>query len=58
MGYRVFDVIMSALAQVVPQRVVAAGEGGPTLFSCGGRHAGRPFVLTAVMVVTWYGLWF
>lgn len=53
MGYRVFDVIMSALAQVVPQRVVAAGEGGPTLFSCGGRHAGRPFVLTEVMVGTW-----
>ncbi|MGE0798704.1 MAG: hydantoinase B/oxoprolinase family protein [Lautropia sp.] len=53
MGYRVFDVIMAALAQVLPQRVVAAGEGGPTLFSCGGWHEGRPFVLTEVMVGTW-----
>jgi N-methylhydantoinase B len=53
MGYRVFDVIMAALAQVVPDRVIAAGEGGPTLFSCGGWHQGRPFVLTEVMVGTW-----
>ena len=53
MGYRVFDAIMGALAQVVPQRVIAAGEGGPTLFAVGGYHAGRPFVLTEVMVGTW-----
>jgi N-methylhydantoinase B len=53
MGYRVFDAIMGALAQVAPQRVIAAGEGGPTLFSVGGYHEGRPFVLTEVMVGTW-----
>ena len=53
MGYRVFDAIMGALAQVVPERVIAAGEGGPTLFSVGGYHQGRPFVLTEVMVGTW-----
>jgi N-methylhydantoinase B len=53
MGYRVFDAIMGALAQVVPDRVIAAGEGGPTLFSVGGYHDGRPFVLTEVMVGTW-----
>jgi len=53
MGYRVFDAIMGALAQVVPDRVIAAGEGGPTLFSVGGYHEGRPFVLTEVMVGTW-----
>jgi len=53
MGYRVFDAIMGALEQVVPQRVVAAGEGGPTLFSVGGYHEGRPFVLTEVLVGTW-----
>jgi N-methylhydantoinase B len=53
MGYRVFDAIMGALVQVVPERVIAAGEGGPTLFSVGGYHAGRPFVLTEVMVGTW-----
>jgi len=53
MGYRVFDAIMGALAQVVPERVIAPGEGGPTLFSVGGWHRGRPFVLTEVMVGTW-----
>jgi len=53
MGYRVFDAIMGALSQVVPERVIAAGEGGPTLFSVGGYHQGRPFVLTEVMVGTW-----
>ena len=35
-GYRVFDAIMGALAQIVPERVIAGGEGGPTLFSIGG----------------------
>ncbi len=53
MGYRVFDAILGALAQAVPEKVMAAGEGGPTLFAIGGRHQGRPFVLTEVMVGTW-----
>ena len=53
MGYRVFDAIMGAFAQVVPERVQAGGEGGPTLFAIGGRHAGKPYVLTEVMVGTW-----
>ena len=52
-GYRVFDAIMGALAQVVPERVIAAGEGGPTLISIGGYQNGSPFVLTEVMVGTW-----
>lgn len=52
-GYRVFDAIMGALAEAVPERVIAAGEGGPTLFSIGGEHRGDSFVLTEVMVGTW-----
>jgi N-methylhydantoinase B len=52
-GYRVFDAIMGALAQIVPDRVIAAGEGGPTLVSIGGRDQGRAFVLTEVMVGNW-----
>ena len=52
-GYRVFDAIMGALARVVPERVIAGSEGGPILFSVGGRHDGRPFVLTEVLVGTW-----
>jgi N-methylhydantoinase B len=53
MGYRVFDAILGALSQVIPERVQAAGEGGPTLVAIGGRHEGKPFVLTEVMVGTW-----
>jgi len=52
-GYRVFDAIIGALAQVVPERVIAGGEGGPYLFSIGGSYHGRQFVLTEVMVGTW-----
>lgn len=52
-GYRVYDAIMGALAQVTPDRVIAAGEGGPTLISFGGYEAGRQFVVTEVIVGTW-----
>jgi len=52
-GYRVYDAVMGALARVTPDRVIAAGEGGPTLISFGGYENGRPFVLTEVIVGTW-----
>ena len=52
-GYRVFDAIIGALAQVVPDKVIAGGEGGPTLLSIGGRHRNKAFVLTEVMVGNW-----
>ena len=52
-GYRVFDAIMGALAQVVPERAIAAGEGGPSLIAIGGYQGGKLFVLTEVLVGTW-----
>jgi N-methylhydantoinase B len=52
-GYRVYEAVMGALAQVTPERVIAAGEGGPTLIAFGGYEDGRPFVLTEVVVGTW-----
>ena len=52
-GYRVYDALMGALAQIAPDRVVAAGEGGPTLIAIGGYEDGRPFVTTEVIVGTW-----
>ena len=53
-GYRVYDAIMRALAQVVPGRVVAAGEGGPTLLALGGYDEDRrPFLTTEVIVGAW-----
>src|SRR5437868_7086987 len=52
-GYRVYDAVMGALAQVTPERVIAAGDGGPTLIAFGGYEDGKPFVLTEVIVGTW-----
>ena len=52
-GYRVYDAVMGALAQVVPDKVVAPGEGGPSLIAIGGYQDGRPFVLAEVLVGCW-----
>jgi N-methylhydantoinase B len=53
-GYRVYDAIMGALAPIVPDRVLAAGEGGPTLIAFGGYdEERRPFGTTEVLVGTW-----
>jgi N-methylhydantoinase B len=52
-GYRLYDALMGVLAQVVPEKVIAPGEGGPSLFSIGGYVDRRPFVLTEVMVGSW-----
>ena len=37
-GYRIFEVVLGALAQVVPDRVTADGEGGNTIVSIGGYY--------------------
>lgn len=53
-GYRVYDAIMGALAPIVPDRVIAAGEGGPTLIALGGYdEERRPWGTTEVLVGTW-----
>ena len=53
-GYRVYDAVMGALATLVPDRVIAAGEGGPTLVALGGYDADRrPFGTTEVLVGNW-----
>lgn len=53
-GYRVYDAVMGALAALVPDRVVAAGEGGPTLVALGGYDRDRrPFGTTEVLVGSW-----
>jgi N-methylhydantoinase B len=44
-GFRVMDVVQGALAQAVPDRVPAAGEGGNSVVSMGGHDPrGGPFV--------------
>ena len=52
-GYRVFDAVMGALSKAVPERAIAAGEGGPTLISIGGAVGDRRYVLTEVLVSSW-----
>ncbi len=54
-GYRVVDTVMGALAQIVPERVVAAGEGGNTVVAIGGTEAGsqHPFILVDMINGAW-----
>jgi 5-oxoprolinase (ATP-hydrolysing) len=54
-GYRISDVMNGALAQLVPHRVPAAGEGGSTLAFFTGRVGGEPFVYSELVVGTWGG---
>jgi 5-oxoprolinase (ATP-hydrolysing)/N-methylhydantoinase A len=54
-GYRISDVMNGALAQIVPGRVPAAGEGGSTLAWFAGRVDGEPFVYNELVVGTWGG---
>jgi N-methylhydantoinase B len=52
-GFRMIDCLLGALAQAVPERVTADGQGGSTLPSFGGTHAGRPFVFVETIMGTW-----
>ena len=54
-GYRLSDVMNGALAQLVPHRVPAAGEGGSTLAFFAGQVAGEPFLYSEIVVGTWGG---
>jgi N-methylhydantoinase B len=55
-GYRILDLMFGALAQVLPDRVPAAGEGGNTVVSIGGyRPGGRPFVIVDMICGAWGG---
>ncbi len=54
-GYRVVDAMLGALAQIVPDRVPAAGEGGNTVVSLGGYVEGRPFIIVDMICGAWGG---
>jgi 5-oxoprolinase (ATP-hydrolysing)/N-methylhydantoinase A len=54
-GYRVSDVMNGALAQLIPDRVPAAGEGGSTLAFFTGRRGGEAWVYSELVVGTWGG---
>jgi N-methylhydantoinase B len=53
-GFRIFDVLNGALAQLVPHRVPAAGEGGNTLAIYSSlTEDGEPFIFYELLVGTW-----
>jgi N-methylhydantoinase B len=55
-GYRVVDAVFGALAQIVPERVPAAGEGGNTVICLGGyRNDRSPFIIVDMICGAWGG---
>ena len=53
-GYRILDVMMGALAQIVPDKVPAAGEGGNTVVCIGGYGGNRePFIIVDMICGAW-----
>ena len=53
-GYRVFDAMLGALAQIVPDRIPAAGEGGNTVVCLSGQKPDRsPFIIVDMICGAW-----
>lgn len=49
-GFRMIDCMMGALAQAVPERVPADGNGGATIVAIGGWQETRPFVFVETLM--------
>ena len=55
-GYRIFDAMLGALAQSVPDRVPAAGEGGNSVVCISGlRRNRKPFIIVDMLCGAWGG---
>jgi N-methylhydantoinase B len=56
-GYRVVDTVLGAMAEIVPDRVMAAGEGGNTVVCFGGYEGDSetPFILVDMINGAWGG---
>ena len=56
-GYRVVDAVLGALAQITPEKAMAAGEGGNTVIAFGGYgpDGQTPFVLVDMINGAWGG---
>jgi len=53
-GYRVFDTMLGCLAQIVPDHVPAAGEGGNTVVCISGRRPdNQPFIIVDMICGAW-----
>lgn len=55
-GYRICDALFGALAQIVPDRIPAAGEGGNTVVCLSGLRPSRaPFIIVDMICGAWGG---
>jgi N-methylhydantoinase B len=56
-GYRVADAVLGAIAQIVPERAIAAGEGGNTVVCIGGyeEKTREPFIMVDMINGAWGG---
>src|SRR5207244_6882008 len=55
-GFRIFDAVNGALAQLIPSRIPAAGEGGNSLMVFSGNDLnGEEFVFYELVVGAWGG---
>jgi N-methylhydantoinase B len=55
-GYRVFDTMLGALAQIVPDKTPAAGEGGNSVICISGLRPNRqPFIIVDMICGAWGG---
>jgi len=56
-GYRIVDTMFGALAQIVPDKIPAAGEGGNTVVSIGGYddELNKPFIIVDMICGAWGG---
>jgi N-methylhydantoinase B len=54
-GYRVADTVLGAVAQIVPERAIAAGEGGNTVVCIGGYDEAtrEPFIMVDMINGAW-----
>ena len=52
-GWRAIDTLMGVFAQIVPERVGAAGEGGVTFPAISGWNKGRRFVIAETLAGSW-----
>ena len=52
-GWRAIDTLMGVFAQIVPDRVGAAGEGGVTFPAISGWHRGRRYVVSETLAGSW-----
>jgi N-methylhydantoinase B len=55
LAYRMFDVLHGAFASIVPERMPALGEGGPSVVSLSGQVQGKTWLITDGVLGSWGG---